>query len=237
MNSFKGQVYNQTMNNKAAINIAHFSDLLCIWAYISQIRVDELKKQFGDQIQIDYHFCSVFGATEDKFEKSWKEKGGVEAYNRHVLSIAEKYPHIEVNKDIWLINRPSTSLNAHAVIKAVQLIQAENNEGLALENFMWNVRLAFFRDAQDISDLTVLMKLVEQAGYAREKVEEKLNKGQAFAALDLDSQLRDEYRVSGSPTLIFNEGSQMLYGNVGFRVIEANVRELLNQPEHQASWC
>lgn len=37
-----------------------------------------------------------------------------------------------------------------------------------------------------------------------------------------------------SSTLIFNEGRQRLNGNVGYRVIEANIRELLhNLPEEQ----
>lgn len=33
-----------------------------------------------------------------------------------------------------------------------------------------------------------------------------------------------------SPTLIFNEGRQRLNGNVGYRVIEANIRELRHNP-------
>jgi hypothetical protein len=30
---------------------------------------------------------------------------------------------------------------------------------------------------------------------------------------------------------------QVLTGNVGYRVIEANVRELLRAPADQSSWC
>jgi len=37
--------------------------------------------------------------------------------------------------------------------------------------------------------------------------------------------------------LLFNEGRQVLTGNVGYRVIEANVRELLRVPVDQSSWC
>ncbi len=45
--------------------------------------------------------------------------------------------------------------------------------------------------------------------------------------------------VQGSPTYVFNEGRQMLYGNVGYRIIEANVRELLSAPAAagEPSWC
>ena len=43
--------------------------------------------------------------------------------------------------------------------------------------------------------------------------------------------------VWSSPTMTFNEGRQTLAGNVGYRVVEANVRELIRNPHDQASWC
>jgi hypothetical protein len=43
--------------------------------------------------------------------------------------------------------------------------------------------------------------------------------------------------VDVSPTFVFNDGRQRLNGNVGYRVIEANVRELLRAPEAGRSWC
>jgi hypothetical protein len=36
---------------------------------------------------------------------------------------------------------------------------------------------------------------------------------------------------------VLNEGRQHLNGNVGYRVIEANVRELLHKPADEMSWC
>ncbi len=69
-------------------------------------------------------------------------------------------------------------------------------------------------------------------------VHEMLDNGAAHAALQLDTDARDHYRVPGSPTLVFNDGRQRLYGNVGYRIIEANIRELLhNGASGEASWC
>jgi predicted DsbA family dithiol-disulfide isomerase len=50
-------------------------------------------------------------------------------------------------------------------------------------------------------------------------------------------QLAKDQDVRSSPTLLFNEGRQRLSGNVGYRIIEANVRELLDRPIVQHSWC
>jgi hypothetical protein len=45
-------------------------------------------------------------------------------------------------------------------------------------------------------------------------------------------------RIQGSPSFVLNDGRQILYGNVGFKIIEANIREILRQPTaDQASWC
>jgi hypothetical protein len=50
----------------AEVEIIYFSDLLCVWAYISQARIDAIKEKFGDLVLIKHRFCSVFGDTADK---------------------------------------------------------------------------------------------------------------------------------------------------------------------------
>lgn len=37
--------------------------------------------------------------------------------------------------------------------------------------------------------------------------------------------------------MTFNEGRQTLSRNVGYRVLEANIRELIERPAGQQSWC
>ena len=64
-----------------------------------------------------------------------------------------------------------------------------------------------------------------------------INNGEAYASLSKDAELVKEHNVTVSPTLIFNEGRQRLNGNVGYRVIEANIRELLHNPDGEHSWC
>ena len=79
--------------------------------------------------------------------------------------------------------------------------------------------------------------MADQVGLPRVLIEEQLTNGEAMAALCSDLELRDTHRLEGSPTYLLNSGRQKLYGNVGYRIIEANVLELLEQPQGQASWC
>lgn len=43
----------------------------------------------------------------------------------------------------------------------------------------------------------------------------------------------------GSPAYVFNDGRQLLYGNVGYRIIASNLRELMSahRVEGEPSWC
>lgn len=68
-------------------------------------------------------------------------------------------------------------------------------------------------------------------------LERALNCGAAHAAFAEDLEPARRQNVQASPTLIFNEGRQRLSGNVGYRLIEANIRELVEEAPGQQSWC
>jgi predicted DsbA family dithiol-disulfide isomerase len=105
------------------------------------------------------------------------------------------------------------------------------------EEATWQVRSAFFEHARDVSDRDVLLDVLRGAGISSAAIEAKLKSGEAMAEVCRDIELRDQLKIEGSPTYYLNQGRQKLYGNVGYRVVSANLRELLEQPGHQASWC
>ncbi|MDH5546752.1 MAG: DsbA family protein [Gammaproteobacteria bacterium] len=234
------------MDSTDKISVIYFSDILCIWAYLAQRRIDELKDKFGAHIDIDYHFLQVFGSVDAKIETSWKDKDGVVGYNKVVRDVAKRFPHIEVHPDVWVGNQPSSSGSCHLFVKAAQILQSKGvleniqsgHQGVSpVEALLWHLRLAFFRDLKDISQLNVQLTVAEELGLPCDEIEACINSGQAFSALERDRQLQDQFSVNGSPTLILNEGRQIIYGNVGYRVIEANIQELMTHAENQASWC
>ncbi|MEZ0374966.1 MAG: DsbA family protein [Candidatus Sericytochromatia bacterium] len=229
------------------IKIAYFSDLLCIWAYVHDIRMRTLLQEFGSQVTLSYHFLSLFAATHDKIDKGWKDRGGWRGYGEHVVEVASRFEHIRVHPEVWQAVRPHSSASTHQFIKALQLLQAQGQidaepqpdlDGRTLvEAAIWALRLAFFRDLRDISQRTVQQDIASDLDLPWPLIQALLESGEALAGLFLDLQLQQDFLVKGSPTLVFNEGRQTLYGNVGYRVIEANLTELLNTPSEQASWC
>ena len=229
----------------SVVKVAYFSDALCIWAYIAQARIDAIKEKFGDTVRLDHRFCSVFGNTATKITSAWLGKGEYAGFNQHLRKVALQFPHIEVHPEIWLETRPPTSTSAHLFLTAVQQWQHERKregqgESVAsiFEKVVWAFRSAFFRDGRDIARWDVQCELAEALGVDIDAIEKCIHDGTAFARLAADYQDADKMRIEGSPTFVLNEGRQKLYGNVGFRVIEANIQELLRAPAgDQASWC
>lgn len=222
-----------------SVPIVAFSDVLCVWAYVAELRLDEVKRAFGDQVAIQHRFCTVFGDTARKIPTTWADRGGYEGFNAHLRHTGEQFPETVVHPDLWLTVRPASSWGAHLWLKAAQLDEADGGgaPGVA-DAAIRAMRAAFFRDARDISSHEVQLDVLQAAGANVARLQALIDNGRAFAALASDLADADAMRVQGSPTFVLNDGRQKLYGNVGFRIIEANIQELLREPKpDQASWC
>jgi predicted DsbA family dithiol-disulfide isomerase len=228
----------------AKTTVTYFTDILCVWAYVSQVRVDALNTTFGDTLRLEHRFCSVFGDSVKKINGAWKDKGAYEGFNLHLRHVAKKFPHVKLHPDIWLAVRPLSSASPQLFLKAVQrwantLVASKDECGLAIfDRVMWAFRCAFFQDCRDISRWSIQCEVAESAGVNVDAVLELIHCGKAFADLSSDYQDADKMRIEGSPSLVLNEGRQKLYGNVGFRVMQANIQELIRTPHRdEASWC
>ena len=216
------------------VQVSYFSDVLCIWAYAAQARIDAVKEKFGDTVRLDYRFCSVFGDTARKITSTWRDQGAYSGFNSHLRKVAQQFPHIEVHPEIWLKTRSPTSASAHLFMTAVQLWQQEFvREGQSgsttsiFDQVMWAFRCGFFRDCRDIARWDVQCELAEALGVDIDAIEKSIHDGTAFAKLAADYQDADKMHIEGSPSFVLNEGRQKLYGDVGFRIIEANIQACL----------
>lgn len=231
------------------VTIDYFSDVLCIWAYGGQVKVDELIDHFGEQIEWRYRFIPIFGCARENIEKNWSEKGGFEGFNQHLQTVAKQWDHVNCHQQLWMQCKPASSITSHVVLKAAVLMQDNGlldtqrldrfERRTRFEQLMWLVRQAFFELNHDISRMDKLKPLVTQADIDWQQLNEFIENGEAFAALYSDDELKREHCVKGSPSFVLNDGRQVLYGNVGYRIVEANIDELLNreQESYGASWC
>ena len=71
----KGRVTTVAVDAMQFIRPVQVGDVLCVWAWISERRIEELREQFGDQIHINYQFINVFGDAPGKFASQWADRG------------------------------------------------------------------------------------------------------------------------------------------------------------------
>ena len=218
---------------KQPLVIDYYTDVLCIWAWIAQCRVDELNRQLGDKIEIRYHYVDVFGDVPSKMGEQWEGKGHYEGYARHVRDAVQPFNEVELNTRAWSEVRPVTSGNVHLALKAVELVYGRQ-KSIEMDRML---REAFFVKALDIGDLTVVFSLLETQGLDIDLIRHNILKGDAMAALMGNYRKAKILNIKGSPSYVIDGGRQTLYGNVGYRVIRANIEELLKQPQDEASWC
>lgn len=214
------------------VKVQYFSDVLCVWAYVGQIRLDELERELGAEVVVEQHFINVFGDARARLAARWADRGGLAGYAEHVRGVVARFEHVTIHPDAWATVAPTSSLGCHVFLAAVKLLDRD-----VFRRACWALRAAFFRDGIDVSLRKAQLEVADQIGLSVPEVEELLYTGAAHAELCRGLDLARGYGVEVSPTFVFDEGRQRLNGNVGYRVIEANVRELLRAPAGGHSWC
>ena len=224
------------------LKLVHFSDILCVWAYVGQAPLFRLAESFGDRVDIEVHYCSVFPDTHTKISTLWQDKGHFDGYARHVREVARGFEGSDIHQDVWSKTRPFSSASPQLFVKAVELLEQDAaavpfRSRLSVKAAQI-LRSSFFEGAQDISDWSVQKQVSEQIGIDFADVSKKMETGEAMAKLASDYELGQKIGVKGSPTYILNDGRQILFGNISYGILEANVAELLKeQNELNASLC
>lgn len=214
------------------LKVDYFSDVLCVWAFINEKRLEEVELQLGKDLDIQLQFLPNFASVHPKIDAGWEHRGGFEGYADHAREVAEQFD-ISLHSDTWTKARPTTSMTAHACLKSVQAVHGHAKA----REYSSALRSAFFMQAQDISRVDVCEAIAKTLGIDCAPVKDYLASGQAYSDLNMDFQRAKDYQISVSPAWVFNEGRQKLIGNVGYRVIEANLKELINEKPLKQNWC
>ena len=103
--------------------IEYYTDVLCIWAWVAQRRVEEVLAKNGSNVQFQHRYLDLFGDTRTRIYQQWESRGQYQGFCDHVCNAAAPFSSAPVNPACWSRVRPHTSANAHLAIKAVE--QAE----------------------------------------------------------------------------------------------------------------
>lgn len=219
--------------DSSPISIDYYTDVLCIWAWIAQPRLEEIRLKWGDQVKIHHRYIDIFGDARSKIPAQWGESDGYEKFRAHVAQSAKPYKHTNIHPNIWTTVRPNTSVTPHLILKAIEIVAGEKTVDL----MSMQLRHKFFTRAVDICNLEILLNMSSQIGVERSSILAPLQDGRAMAALSSDIKRAKDNGIKGSPSWVLNNGRQVLYGNVGYRILSANIEELAKNPVEEASWC
>ena len=102
----------------------------------------------------------------------------------------------------------------------------------------WALREAFFAHGENIADCHVQRDVLDKLSLDYDRIMHANTVSDAAARLAIDYESSQSQGVAGSPTFVMNSGRQKLFGNVGYRLLEANVEEVLRErlPD-EISWC
>ncbi len=205
----------------------YWSDPLCIWAFVGQRHLDTICTELQGALVVQQRIVPVFGSIAWRFSDGPWAQGGVHARVQATAEIAARFGCSNVDGRGWVLDCPASSWPAAAAVKAAYaLVHGEHVTTAQADAFSWALRCAFFEDNLNIARREVQLHVAEHVGLPRAPLQNMLDSGQAMSLLWEDWNEKERLRVRGSPTWSFEDGREMLYGNVSLDVVRALIAQL-----------
>lgn len=223
---------------RQTLTFTYWSDPLCVWAFVAQKHLADVLARGGGALQAAYRIVPVFGSVPQRFRDGAWAKAGPAGRAAATARIAREHGHPEVTGRVWLDDPPATTWLTSAAFKAAQALEAAGSAPPgASANYLKALRVALFVENRNTSRRGVLLDVAEAVGLDPDAVAAGLDDGTALAALFEDHTARDQQRVQGSPTYVFDGGRAMLYGIFDASVLHATVDRLLTGLQAHGSAC
>lgn len=219
------------------VRFGYWTDPLCIWALVSQPKLDRLLEELGDDLDVDHRTVPVFGSVSWRLRDGPWAGGGVDGRVEATRRIAREHGRDDVSGEVWRLG-PTSSWAPGAAVKAVFAAEAAGEApggcGAVYERAL---RERFFADDRDVTRRDEQLAVAEALSIPRAAIERRLDDGSAIAALWEDHRLREALHIQGSPTYVFDDGRAMLYGDFRFGVLRATAEQLVQGLVPGASRC
>lgn len=220
-----------------AMPCSHWSDPMCVWAYVADPRVDHILDSFGDSLAISWRAVPVFGDIPARFDGgAWAS--GREARAASTASTAARFGFENVTGQVWIDDTPSSSWPACAAFASTALLEERGElPNGAANGYLRALRRTFFEDNRNIARTSVLDEVAESLGLPVGALQTMRADGTAWQLVARDVGERERLHVRGSPTWVFDGGREMLYGNVSEAIVRVTVQELLREAGFGCSHC
>ena len=195
------------MNKAIVIRIDVVSDIICPWCYIGKRRLEKAIEdtQSSDNVQVKaveiiyrpYQLDSSVPLTGIDFQTYMQNHFGD--------NFVEKFHQVEqaaqaegLDFDFSKLPKAINTFNFHRVLTvALQ----DGIQSVVKESLM----KAYFIDRQDLTQETVVVKILKECGWSAEKTLEVIRSGMATNEVKKEMNYYQQLGVTGVPFFIFNE--------------------------------
>jgi predicted DsbA family dithiol-disulfide isomerase len=199
------------MQKHDTIQIVVWSDYVCPFCYLERPVLDQVKEEFGQQVQIDWRAFELRPEPTPTLDPSGEYLHRV--WNQSVYPMAEQ-------RGVTLRLPPVQPYSR----KAHEAAEFAREQGL-LDEMNRALFKAFFEDGRDLANPDVLIDIGLSAGLDAVALRDGLDSGRYTQAVVEDERVAREVGISGVPALIVSAGGQA-YLLSGAQPIET-VREVI----------
>jgi len=72
-----------------SITIDYYTDILCVWVWMTQPRLNELNEKWEDQILVRHRYLDIFNDADRKIRDAWRGGEGFTNFSAPVRRSAE----------------------------------------------------------------------------------------------------------------------------------------------------
>ena len=184
------------------IKVDIWSDVQCPWCYIGKRKLEAGAREFGGEVEIEYHSFELAPDTPVDFDGTpidylSQRKGmpidQVEQMLARVTGIAAS---VGLDYDYDHVHQTNT-------VKAHELIHYAKAKGRQLD-MKERLLKAYFVDGRHVGRIEDLADLAQEIGFDREDVVRALESNQYLADVKADVALANEYGIQGVPFFVID---------------------------------
>lgn len=209
----------EVKSERPVLKVSVYSDYTCPWCYIGAARLDRLKEELGDTVEL---------RTE------WKPFEIHPEVPREGMPVeALPYPKAQWEAMVANLRRQAESeglemtkletvANTHDALVASAYVQAEEPE--RFETFHHALFQAYFSEGRNIAEVEVLREIARESGVDADRMEAGLEDGRYEAELTTTTETARRLGITGTPTFVFGDR----FGAVGAQPV-AELRRVVER--------
>jgi predicted DsbA family dithiol-disulfide isomerase len=178
----------------APIQILVWSDYVCPFCYLELPVLDQLKSEFGAQVEIDWRAFELRPDPTPTLDPDGEYLHRI--WNQSVYPMAEQRGMI--------LCLPPVQPRSRKAFEAAEFARRVGR----FDSMNWELFIAFFEDGRDLSDTDVLLDLGLRVGLDRDDMQEALESGRHTYKVLEDQRLAQEVGISGVPALVISGGDR-----------------------------